>query len=196
MWRFATARSGAPAVLECHLVRVVDLLGDGNRLAVGEVTGIHLRDDCLRDGRFDVTVFRPVARMGYRDYTVVREVIEVLRPGDESFVSDLTALELPDPVDALDRAGGAPQLSFGGGHVPVHDLGVLLGTGPAADGRRRDPSRGRVQHDVSLRRRGARAGQGSGRAGQARGLMDALSWCGRGATLAASRQEFFSHDHA
>lgn len=75
--------AGAPAVLECRLVRVVDLLGDGNRLAVGEVTGIHLRDDCLRDGRFDVTVFRPVARMGYRDYTVVREVIEVLRPGEK-----------------------------------------------------------------------------------------------------------------
>ncbi|MBS1109542.1 MAG: CheA signal transduction histidine kinase, partial [Anaeromyxobacteraceae bacterium] len=40
-------------------------------------------------------------------------------------------------VDSLDRAGGAPQLAFGGGHVPVHDLGVLLGTGPAADGLRR-----------------------------------------------------------
>ena len=52
-------------------------------------------------------------------------------------------------VEALDRAGGAPQLAFGGGHVPVHDLGVLLGTGPAADGRRRsivitDSEAGRV----------------------------------------------------
>jgi len=34
-------------------------------------------------------------------------------------------------LETLERAGGAPQLSFGGGHVPVHDLGVLLGVGPA-----------------------------------------------------------------
>lgn len=32
---------------------------------------------------------------------MVEKVGEVLRPGDESFVSDLTALELPEPVDAI-----------------------------------------------------------------------------------------------
>lgn len=73
---------GVPAALECRVVRDVPLLGDGNALIVGEVTGVHLRDDCLADGRFDVTRFRPVGRLGYRDYTVVREVIEVLRPGE------------------------------------------------------------------------------------------------------------------
>jgi flavin reductase (DIM6/NTAB) family NADH-FMN oxidoreductase RutF len=73
---------GAPAVLECRLVQEVMLLGRDNVLVIGEVTGIHLRDDCLVDGRFDVTRFRPVARMGYRDYTVVREVFERLRPDD------------------------------------------------------------------------------------------------------------------
>lgn len=73
---------GAPAALECRVVQDVPLLGDGNALIVGEVTGVHLRDDCLAGGRFDVTRFRPVGRMGYRDYSVVREVIEVLRPGE------------------------------------------------------------------------------------------------------------------
>jgi two-component system chemotaxis sensor kinase CheA len=34
-------------------------------------------------------------------------------------------------LDSLERAGGAPQLSFAGAHVPVHDLGALLGTAPA-----------------------------------------------------------------
>ena len=39
-----------------------------NDLAVfGEVIGIHLRDDCLVDGRFDVLTFNPLARLGYRD---------------------------------------------------------------------------------------------------------------------------------
>jgi hypothetical protein len=42
--------------------------------------GIHIRDDCLRDGRFDVTSFRPVARLGYRDYADIREVWEMVRP--------------------------------------------------------------------------------------------------------------------
>ncbi|MEY2668834.1 MAG: hypothetical protein RJA59_1472, partial [Pseudomonadota bacterium] len=40
-------------------------------------------------------------------------------------------------IDTLERAGGAPQLAFGGGHVPVHDLGTLLGTGAAPAGERR-----------------------------------------------------------
>lgn len=74
--------AGAPAVLECRLVQEILLLGRDNVLVIGEVTGIHLRDDCLVDGRFDVTRFHPVARMGYRDYAVVREVFEKRRPGE------------------------------------------------------------------------------------------------------------------
>jgi flavin reductase (DIM6/NTAB) family NADH-FMN oxidoreductase RutF len=60
----------------------VALHGRDNILILGEVTGIHLRDDCLTHGRFDPTLYHPVARMGYRDYAVVREVMEVLRPGE------------------------------------------------------------------------------------------------------------------
>lgn len=74
--------AGAPAVLECRLVQEILLLGRDNVLVIGEVTGIHLRDDCLVDGRFDVTRFHPVARMGYRDYAVIREVFEKKRPGE------------------------------------------------------------------------------------------------------------------
>ena len=73
---------GAPASLECRVTQVVELLGRDNHLILGEVTGVHLRDDCLVDGRFDVTRFRPMARLGYRDYAVVREVIELARPGE------------------------------------------------------------------------------------------------------------------
>ena len=73
---------GAPAVLECVLVQEVTLRGTDNAMIIGEVTGIHLRDDCIADGRFDVTRYRPVARLGYQDYTVVREVITLVRPDD------------------------------------------------------------------------------------------------------------------
>jgi flavin reductase (DIM6/NTAB) family NADH-FMN oxidoreductase RutF len=72
----------APAVLECVVTQEITLKGRDNILILAEVTGIHLRDDCLVDGRFDVTRFHPAARMGYRDYTIVRDVFEVLRPGE------------------------------------------------------------------------------------------------------------------
>ena len=74
--------AGAPAHLECRMTRIVTLEGVSNFAVFGEVTGVHLRDDCLKDGLFDVTAFAPLARLGYRDYAVVREVFSLRRPGD------------------------------------------------------------------------------------------------------------------
>ena len=74
--------ASAPAALECRLTQIVELPGDSNRLVLGEVTGIHLRDDCLKDGRFDVLAYLPLARLGYRDYTHVTSVFELIRPDD------------------------------------------------------------------------------------------------------------------
>ncbi len=75
--------AGTPAALECRLTRIVDLPGKANRLILGEVTGIHLRDDCLVDGRFDVTRYQPLARLGYRDYARVTELFSLARPDDQ-----------------------------------------------------------------------------------------------------------------
>lgn len=74
--------AGAPAALECRLTQVVELKGADNHLILGEVTGVHLRDDCLKDGFFDVTSYQPLTRLGYRDYSVVREVFSLKRPDD------------------------------------------------------------------------------------------------------------------
>ena len=74
--------ANAPAALECRLTQIVQLEGAANFVVFGEVTGVHLRDDCLVDGRFDVTRYQPLSRMGYRDYAVVREVFELKRPGE------------------------------------------------------------------------------------------------------------------
>ncbi len=71
----------APASMECKLVKVVDLPGEANIVVFGEVTGIHLRDEYLIDGIFDVTKFQPLARLGYRDYTRVSDVFSLSRPG-------------------------------------------------------------------------------------------------------------------
>ncbi len=72
----------APANMECKLVKAVDLPGAANVVVFGEVTGIHLRDECLVDGIFDVTTFQPLARLGYRDYSAVRELFSLARPDD------------------------------------------------------------------------------------------------------------------
>ena len=74
--------AGAPATLECRVTEIRPLLGPEDFIVLGVVTGIHLRDDCVANGRFDVTAFNPVARLGYRDYTIVREVITLNRPDD------------------------------------------------------------------------------------------------------------------
>ncbi|MFN4154661.1 MAG: flavin reductase family protein [Paracoccaceae bacterium] len=72
----------APATLECVVSQIIPLKGDSNFLILGGVTGIHLRDDCVVGGRFDPARYHPLARMGYRDYAIVSEVFEHLRPGD------------------------------------------------------------------------------------------------------------------
>ena len=74
--------AAAPANLECKLTQIVQLPGKANFAVFGEVTGVHIRDNCLVDGIFDVLTFNPLSRMGYRDYTVVREKFELRRPGE------------------------------------------------------------------------------------------------------------------
>lgn len=75
--------ANAPAALECKLTDIITLPGENNRLVLGEVTGVHMRDDCIRDGRFDITTFQPLARLGYRDYTHVTDVFELARPDEK-----------------------------------------------------------------------------------------------------------------
>ena len=74
--------SGTPAALECKLTQILQLPGAANFAVFGEVTGIHMRDDCLSDVLFDITRFHPLARLGYRDYTRVTDIFSLSRPDD------------------------------------------------------------------------------------------------------------------
>jgi flavin reductase (DIM6/NTAB) family NADH-FMN oxidoreductase RutF len=74
----------APASLECRMTQIIKIEGENNHVVFGEVTGIHIRDECLVDGRFDVTRFSPASRLGYRDYAIVRDVFELGRPDDKN----------------------------------------------------------------------------------------------------------------
>ena len=72
----------APASLECKMTQIVQIEGAANYVVFGEVVGVHMRDDTIVDGRFDITTFNPLARLGYRDYTHVSDVFELIRPDD------------------------------------------------------------------------------------------------------------------
>ncbi len=73
---------GAPASLECRMTQIQQLAGENNYVVHGQVTGIHMRDACIVDGKFDVSTFRPLARLGYRDYSVVDTTFTLERQDD------------------------------------------------------------------------------------------------------------------
>ncbi|RMD46749.1 MAG: flavin reductase family protein [Alphaproteobacteria bacterium] len=72
----------APAALECRVVEILHLPGAANRVVFGEVVGVHIRDEVIRDGRVDVAAMDVIGRLGYRDYVRVREIFEMARPDD------------------------------------------------------------------------------------------------------------------
>jgi flavin reductase (DIM6/NTAB) family NADH-FMN oxidoreductase RutF len=76
---------GAYAVLECRVTEIIRPVGlDGADPAVvmvlGQVLGIHIDESIIRDGRLDMSVARPVGRMGYMDYAEASDVFELMRP--------------------------------------------------------------------------------------------------------------------
>ncbi|WP_415921183.1 flavin reductase family protein [Tateyamaria sp. SN6-1] len=72
----------APASLECRVTQIVAIEGVSNFVVFGEVVGVHLRDNCLRDGIFDILTYKPLTRLGYRDYSVITERFSLKRPGE------------------------------------------------------------------------------------------------------------------
>ena len=72
--------AASPATLECKLTQIVQLPGVANFAVFGEVTGVHMRDDCMTDGLFDVRTFSPLSRLGYRDYATVTDPFSLSRP--------------------------------------------------------------------------------------------------------------------
>jgi hypothetical protein len=52
-------------------------------IVIGRVVLIHIRDDVISpDGRLDILKIRPLARLGYYDYTTVDSIFEMVIPGN------------------------------------------------------------------------------------------------------------------
>ncbi|WP_136634840.1 flavin reductase family protein [Pseudooceanicola onchidii] len=77
----------SPAALECRTISVQPLVDiEGNTidryLVIGQVVQTHIRDEYIRDGRFDTAAAAPLARLGYRDYATADTLWELTRPDD------------------------------------------------------------------------------------------------------------------
>jgi len=69
--------AGAPAHLECRNLKTVELPSNDshhvNAMILGTVIAVHIDDTIIVNGRVSIERLRPVGRLGYRDYTVVRD---------------------------------------------------------------------------------------------------------------------------
>lgn len=76
----------AYTALECRVTEIIrpkGLEGENSEafMVFGQVVGIHISEDILRDGRIDMGLAKPIARMGYRDYADGgSDVFEMIRP--------------------------------------------------------------------------------------------------------------------
>ena len=78
--------AASPVHLECKLHGVVALPGHAydqvHHVVIGRVVGVHIQDDVITaDGRLDVLKIRPLARLGYHDYTSVESMFTMSPTG-------------------------------------------------------------------------------------------------------------------
>ncbi|HEY1912489.1 MAG TPA: flavin reductase family protein [Vicinamibacterales bacterium] len=73
---------GSPVHFECTLHQVIALPGrkpsSNHSVVIGRVVAVHIEDDALTaDGRVDILKLRPIARLGYKDYTTVESMFQM-----------------------------------------------------------------------------------------------------------------------
>ena len=82
---------GSPVHFECKLHQIVVLPGhkpsSEHHVVIGRVVAVHIDDAALtEDGRVDVLKIRPIARLGYKDYTSVESVFQMEKPTPEDYL--------------------------------------------------------------------------------------------------------------
>ena len=75
--------ASSPVNLECKLLKTLKLKSNSKRyttMIIGEVIGIYIKDNFIKNGRVDSVAMRYVARMGYSEYTTVSSKFKMKRP--------------------------------------------------------------------------------------------------------------------
>ena len=85
--------AASPAHFECRYHSTHRLVGNSNvgtiDVVYATVERIHIDDEFLTaDGKLDIPRVKPIARMGYYDYTVVTETFEMRIPGASAAAAD------------------------------------------------------------------------------------------------------------
>lgn len=74
----------APIHMECELFQEIKLPctleNSINTTIIGKVLGIHIKDEVLSDGIIDLSKIKPLARLGYNQYTAVDNFFTMTRP--------------------------------------------------------------------------------------------------------------------
>ncbi|MFD4523764.1 flavin reductase family protein [Streptomyces sp. NPDC058470] len=77
----------SPVNMECRYVQTVRIPGNADQttdLVIARVVAIHIADEAISDGMLDVLKIRPLARLGYNQYTSVESVFTMTIPGGNS----------------------------------------------------------------------------------------------------------------
>ncbi|EGQ26265.1 flavin reductase family protein [Mammaliicoccus sciuri] len=88
--------AGSPVQFECEYVQTIRI-PTGNEvstvdLVIGRVAHVHIADDIiLPNGKLDILKIKPIARLGYYDYTVINEIFEMKAPAASA--EELAGLE-------------------------------------------------------------------------------------------------------
>jgi flavin reductase (DIM6/NTAB) family NADH-FMN oxidoreductase RutF len=80
--------AASPVQFECRYLQTVRVPGNGDMgsadIVLGRVVQIHIKDDVLTpEGRLDIPRIKPLARLGYYNYTYVDKQFEMLPPGND-----------------------------------------------------------------------------------------------------------------
>lgn len=77
--------AASPVHFECRYLSTHRLKGNSPvgtiDIVFAQVERIHIKDDAITEGKLDIPRLRPIARLGYYDYTVVTETFEMRIPG-------------------------------------------------------------------------------------------------------------------
>jgi flavin reductase (DIM6/NTAB) family NADH-FMN oxidoreductase RutF len=76
----------SPIHLECEFYQEIELPctlpNSINTMIIGTVIGVHISERVLVDGLVDLSRIKPLARLGYMQYTAVDELFAMNRPAD------------------------------------------------------------------------------------------------------------------
>lgn len=77
--------AASPVALECKLNSIIPLvtrdgISGNSDIILGEIVGVHISEDVIVDGILDLSIAKPLTRLGYMDYAVIDDLFHVDRP--------------------------------------------------------------------------------------------------------------------